>query len=765
MSEQLARLTVDYEPCTLAVELGHVDAPSDGRTFTSNIDTTALLGYNVETWVHTRETMEFKIAIWPLLEGNEWVEVSYATEDQPGVFAHGSPAKAGVDFEKTKGKVRFAAGETTKTVTVKIIDDSIEDSNEYLKLSMIGNERRGGGAENYSIVRRSAYGTIYNSEENLDLESINVSDVTATEGEGATASFNVWLSGDVTAPVLAHYVTHDGSAKAGEHYTATSGTLVIPHGENSVTVTVPILNDEVYTGDRKFSLTISDPINAEIGDASGTATIKDDEPQALTARFTNLPEGNHGETEFSFNISFNQDVSTKYLVMQNDAMTATNGEITRAERINGNRDFWRITVEPESGADVTVHLPETEDCADTGAVCSRTSDPQPLGNSVTHTFPGTKLNATFTGVDTYHDGSTAFKFTVVFSEEVTTTAEEIRNHALSITGGTLTKVVQKEEESTQLWEVTVSPAGTGNIEVSIAPATGCAADGHICTPGGELLATGARDTSYGPPALSVADATVIEADGAQLDFIVTLDRIWFGPEVTFRYATSDGGAGADDYTATSGSATLRWNQPLTISVPVTDDSLTEGPETLTLTLSQPGWATLGDAVATGTIKDDDAEETAVNSEPTGLPTINGTPQEDQTLTADTSEIADADGPAEITFTRQWLAGGTPHRRGHRPHPVPHLQRTGTDHPSTGVVHRQRRYGGNADQRRNAAGGKAAKRRRLAGGHAGRPVHREHHRRGQRPPVLEHRRQRRPADTLPLVVGPGPGHPAGLHHRR
>ena len=93
-------------------------------------------------------------------------------------------------------------------------------------------------------------------------------------------------------------------------------------------------------------------------------------------------------------------------------------------------------------------------------------------------------------------------------------------------------------------------------------------------------------------------------------------------------------------------------------MPITDDSLTEDPETLTLSLSQPGWATLGDAVATGTIEDDETEETAANSEPTGLPTISGTPEEDQTLTADTSAIADADGPAEITFTHQWLAGGT-----------------------------------------------------------------------------------------------------------
>ncbi len=47
-----------------------------------------------------------------------------------------------------------------------------------------------------------------------------------------------------------------------------------------------------------------------------------------------------------------------------------------------------------------------------------------------------------------------------------------------------------------------------------------------------------------------------------------------------------------------------------------------------------------------------------NSAPTGLPGISGTPQVDQTLTADTSEIDDADGLTSVSYEYQWLAGGT-----------------------------------------------------------------------------------------------------------
>ncbi len=49
------------------------------------------------------------------------------------------------------------------------------------------------------------------------------------------------------------------------------------------------------------------------------------------------------------------------------------------------------------------------------------------------------------------------------------------------------------------------------------------------------------------------------------------------------------------------------------------------------------------------------DETAVNNPSTGAPTISGTVQVGETLTADTSGIADADGLDNVTFSYQWLA--------------------------------------------------------------------------------------------------------------
>ena len=47
-----------------------------------------------------------------------------------------------------------------------------------------------------------------------------------------------------------------------------------------------------------------------------------------------------------------------------------------------------------------------------------------------------------------------------------------------------------------------------------------------------------------------------------------------------------------------------------------------------------------------------------NTAPTGQPTISGTPQVGETMTADTSGIADADGLTSVSYAYQWTAGGS-----------------------------------------------------------------------------------------------------------
>ena len=118
-------------------------------------------------------------------------------------------------------------------------------------------------------------------------------------------------------------------------------------------------------------------------------------------------------------------------------------------------------------------------------------------------------------------------------------------------------------------------------------------------------ATGTITDNDAAPALTIADAQAAEGD-REITFAVTLGAI-SSFEVTVDWTTTDGTATADaDYTAAEDRLTFAPGQTeATIAVVVFNDALDEGPETLTVALSNPSNATIADDTATGTITDDD----------------------------------------------------------------------------------------------------------------------------------------------------------------
>ena len=113
--------------------------------------------------------------------------------------------------------------------------------------------------------------------------------------------------------------------------------------------------------------------------------------------------------------------------------------------------------------------------------------------------------------------------------------------------------------------------------------------------------------------LSVSDASAEEAEGASLNFTVTLSQA-LSEMVTVNYRTSDGTARAgSDYRATSGWLYFGPGQTeKTVTVPVLDDELDEGSETLTLTVwnRSPQHMSVADPIGTGTISNTDRMPTA-----------------------------------------------------------------------------------------------------------------------------------------------------------
>ena len=107
------------------------------------------------------------------------------------------------------------------------------------------------------------------------------------------------------------------------------------------------------------------------------------------------------------------------------------------------------------------------------------------------------LTATLEDFPVNHDGSSAFTFRIAFSAEVEITPEDMRDHALTVTGGTVTNATRVDGRS-DLWELTVEPAGTGAVSVLVPLDRACTETGALCTADGQALSTAPGHSVPGP---------------------------------------------------------------------------------------------------------------------------------------------------------------------------------------------------------------------------------------------------------------------------
>ena len=440
------------------------------------------------------------------------------------------------------------------------------------------------------------------------LPALSVADTEKNES-ASPMRFTVTLAWTPRWPVMVDWETADGTAVAGEDYTAASGTLTFARGQRSKTVSVALIDDTVPDDGETLSLLLDSSKGATISDGEATGTIRNTE--GLAASFENVPESHDGSEEFTLRVSFSEAVATGFVRMRDEAFTVTGGSVTSAKRVERRSDLWDIRIEPSGSGAVTVSLPATTgECSASGAIC--TAGGLKLSGTVSAEIAGppvTPLTASFSEVPAEHDGSSGFTLKLTFSEEPDGLGfRTVRDNLFTATGGTVVRAKRTEQDSNLGFRLTVEPSGNGAVTLALAtPLPACGQSGAVCTADGRALTGTVTATVQGPPSLAVEDAAVDEGPGAALAFTVTLSRAASGT-VTVDYATSDGTAVAgQDYTAATGTLSFAAGETeKTVSVTVLDDVHDDPGETLTLTLSNATGAWIEDGTATGTIRNSDA---------------------------------------------------------------------------------------------------------------------------------------------------------------
>ena len=157
-----------------------------------------------------------------------------------------------------------------------------------------------------------------------------VNDPSVVEGTGGTnaMAFTVALNVPAAQTVTVNYQTADGTALAGQDYTACSGTLSFAPGQTSKTVLVPVVTDSVIESNESFTLRLSGTTNAQLIKPSSFASIVDDDTPVVPVLSISNPrvvEGNSGTTQLVFTVTLNTPVLDKTVSVK---LSTLNGSAT-----------------------------------------------------------------------------------------------------------------------------------------------------------------------------------------------------------------------------------------------------------------------------------------------------------------------------------------------------------------------------------------------------------------------------------------------------
>jgi hypothetical protein len=300
-------LNRDGRPDVAAINAGSNTASvlsNDGAWPANNLPSLRITdeGWSVEGNVGTINA-GFNVAL--SAPSNQDVSVHYATSD--------GTATAGIDYQAVSGTLIIPAGQTSATIPVALYGDLLAERNEEFSIRLTD-------PTNAVIALDRGVGTIVDDEPwayfapgYFDIKEGNFGTTPVT--------FNITLATAYDQPVTVEYSSNDETATASIDYQAVSGTLIIPTGQTTATITVLVNGDRLGESDEMFDVGLSNG-------AVQTTIIHDDEPH-IQISDVNKKEGKKNQTTlFTFTVTlslaYDQAVTISFATVDGTAKTNDN---------------------------------------------------------------------------------------------------------------------------------------------------------------------------------------------------------------------------------------------------------------------------------------------------------------------------------------------------------------------------------------------------------------------------------------------------------
>jgi hypothetical protein len=220
-------------------------------------------------------------------------------------------ATPGADYTAATGSVTFADGETTKNIVVQLSNDSIDEFNETVLLTLSDFNATGESAGSLSA-------TILTITDDDAPPAISISDATVVEGNSGfpVRTTTLTLSAVSGKPISVGLTSLSGTAIQNSDYQFSNFmTANISPGATSQQVFFQTVGETMYEDDETFTISLSNPSNVTIDRGTATITIQNDDPiPGISINDITLAETHSGTRSFNFLVTLSNRSSKQISV-------------------------------------------------------------------------------------------------------------------------------------------------------------------------------------------------------------------------------------------------------------------------------------------------------------------------------------------------------------------------------------------------------------------------------------------------------------------
>ena len=416
------------------------------------------------------------------------------------------------DYSGVPTTVTFNSGDTTKSFIFATAQDDVDDDGESVKIA-------------FDVLPNGvSAGT--NNETTISITDDDYPNVIASFGqpshtvdEGSSATLHISLNADPERTLSIPLTVAGHGGASGDDYSGIPTSVTFTSGVTDQTFTFTAATDSVNDDGESVRLSlgalptgvtagVTAETNVSIIDTTETSEI----PWSATltvGSYESYVPGMLGYSTYGAGIG---SLSAEHI-----SLDGTNYQVMVLLQHAGG--LYLVTRQ-EMPTDFTLHIEDLEFKASESSVPAipaqaaywweidefqwiadhtvAASITVPDGASSLAERPLAPPTARFSHLPESHNGTNAITFRIYFYEDFPMSFKTLRDEALEVTNGRVTKAQRNTKGSSLIWNITVRPHGTDDMEISLPATQDCADNGALCTEDGRKLYNSVTITVPGP---------------------------------------------------------------------------------------------------------------------------------------------------------------------------------------------------------------------------------------------------------------------------